>query len=64
MLTDETHQDEKARKAIPQIARLLEDILQQVKDANAKLDYLIESYHDARYAPQEPRTPDWGYSQY
>jgi hypothetical protein len=49
MLTQPHSLDEKTRKAIPQIARLLEDILQQVKDANAKLDHLIETYRSDRY---------------
>lgn len=42
--------DEKPRKAINQIARSLEEILQQVEQANVKLDHLIETYGKGRYA--------------
>ena len=49
MLTDKDTQDEKSRKAIHQIARSLEEIMQQVRQANMKLDHLIETYRDSRH---------------
>jgi hypothetical protein len=53
MLTNEKSQDEECRKAIQKIARSLEEIMQQVTQANMKLDHLIETYRDSRhgYAP-------------
>ena len=50
MVAKNKSRDEKPRKAINQIARSLEEILQQVEQANVKLDHLIETYGKGRYA--------------
>ena len=50
MVTTAHSQDEKHRKAITEIARSLEEVLQQVKQANMKLDHLIETYRDNRHS--------------
>jgi len=50
MVKPTSFRDEHSRKAIAQIAQLLEELVQQVTDANMKLDHIIETYHNDRYA--------------
>ena len=58
MLTNSQSQDEETRKAITQIARSLEEISEKVDQANMKLDHLIETYRDNRYAYGQHRLYD------
>ena len=58
MLTNNNSQDEETRKAITQIARSLEEISEKVDQANMKLDHLIETYRDNRYAYRQHRLYD------
>ena len=58
MLTNSKSLDEETRKAIIQMARSLEEISQKVDQANMKLDHLIQTYRNDRYAYAHSRPYD------